>query len=260
MSRKTRAVAAVALVVLLLATPVEAFIFPDPIEIGLLGKISAALKAIQELRMRLLQRLQEELQDRVDSYAFPDRLFGPIRATTSAVVDIRRELQRLACDWPMSPRVLPLREMLLRRTQFCRSRHHEIWGSHEAFWDGPIQEANDYLATMTANMISERAEKTNTSWVRAHKDLFDEHTILRSSPGEANRAEAAALAWANQVAVGNGQVATQHLLVRQMARNLDRFDEKKAADFSYYCYRSVGTLAGREWRGAPPDPADGEIW
>lgn len=259
MSAGIRRTAAVLLVVFLVARPLQAAIIPDPVEAGLLAKIAAALKVIQEYRMYVQQKLQEQLQTRIDAYAFPAALFGRIRAGITTVTDIRRELQRLACEWPTSPRTLPLLEMLKKRTQICRSRHHETWGSHEDFWDAPIQEANDYVAAMTANMISERAERTNTTWVRAHRDLFDEHTILRSSPGEANRAEAAALAWANQVAVGNSQIATQHLLVRQTARDLERFDDKKAVDLTYYMYRSVGTLAGRDWRGEPPKPGE-DVW
>ena len=72
------------------------------------------------------------------------------------------------------------------------------------------------------------------------QNLFTEHTILRISPAEANRAEAAGLAWANEVANGNSQMATQHLLVRQMDRAL----------------RSLATLPGEFWEGAPPDPTE----
>ena len=259
MSINGRRIVATLLVLLVLASPVQALIIPDPVETGLLAKIAAALKVIQEYRMYLQQRLQEELQTRIDVYAFPQRLFDPIRAGITTVLDIRREVERLACDWPFSNRTIALRDALLGRTQFCRSRHHEIWGTHEIFWDAAIQEANDYVATMTANMISERAERTNTSWVRAHRDLFDEHTILRATPGEANRAEAAALAFANQVAVGNSQITTQHLLVKQMDRAMARFDQKKSADLTYYLYRSVGTMGGRNWRGAPPDPTEEDV-
>ena len=55
-------------------------------------------------------------------------------------------------------------------------------------------------------------------------------------------------------ALGNSQMATQQLLVRQMARDLERFDQKKGADFTYYAYRGLSTLAGADWRHAPPDP------
>jgi hypothetical protein len=49
-------------------------------------------------------------------------------------------------------------------------------------------------------------------------------------------------------------VTTQDLLVRQMTRDLERFDQKKAADVAYYTYRGLSTLAGGDWRGAPPAP------
>jgi hypothetical protein len=255
MSGAARRVAGVACVVVLLgASPAQAWIV-DPVERGLLAKVSAILQAIEEFRMRVMDRIQEEIDSRINAYAFPIRLFQPIRATATAVLDMRRELQQMACAWPMSLRTQSLSNLFSHRLQLCRSGYQGVWGSHEAFWDGPIQEANDYIATMTANMMSERTEKTNTSWVQAHKDLFDQHTILRNSPGEANRAEAAALAWANEVAIGNSQMATQHLLVRQMDRALERFDDKKAADLTYYTYRGLTTLAGEKWTGAPPDPS-----
>jgi hypothetical protein len=256
-SGRPRRTAAVLLIVLLLAAPGQADIIPDPIESGLLAKIVAALQAIEQLRLQMLDGIQVQIYNRLRGVAFPSLLFDPIRMTIASVVDIRRELQRLSCNWSLSPRTLALREMLLRRLTFCRSGHQDVWGTHERFWDGPIQEVNDYVATMTANMISERTHRTNTTWVRAHADLFDGHTIMRNSPGEANRAEAAALAYANQVANGNSQVVTQNLLVRQMARDLERFDQKKAADLSHYTYRGLSTLAGGDGRTPPRDPADG---
>lgn len=255
MNAAARRVAAVALVVLLVASPVQALI-PDPVEAGLLAKIAAVLQAIEEFQMRVIAELQEHVAIRLGAYAFPSALLDPIRATTTAVLDVRRELQRMACDWPMSLRTRGLSDLVWEPTRFCRTEHQLVWGSHEAFWDGPIQELNDYVATLTANMISERAEKTNKSWAQAHKGLFDEHTILRKTPGEANRAEAAALAWTNEVAIGNSQMATQHLLVRQMARALERFDQKKAADLTYYAYRGLATLDGWDWIGPPPDPSE----
>ena len=256
MSTPIRRVASVTLIVLLLASPTQAQI-PDPVETGLLQRIAAALQAIETFRMNVLDQIQVKIYNRLRSYAFPSPLFNPIRITIASVVDIRRELQHLSCNWPLTGRTLGLRETLLRRTTFCRSGYQDVWGTHERFWDGPIQELNDYVATMTANMISERTERTFTTWVRAHYDLYDGHAIVRNSPGDANRAEAAALAWANQIAVGNSQITTQDLLVRQMGRDLERFDEKKAMDLSHYTYRGLRTMAGGGWHENPGDPADG---
>ena len=41
-----------------------------------------------------------------------------------------------------------------------------------------------------------------------------------------------------------------------MRRDMERFDQKKADDLTYYLYRGVTTLSGADWRGAPPDPSD----
>ena len=253
MTLSTRRILGAGLLVFLLTQPAEALI-PDPVENALLTKIVAVLNAIEQLRMRILEKMQEQIRNRLRTDAFPPRLFGAIGTTTATVIDIRRQLQRMACDWPMSTRTRSLGDLFWERTQFCRSSYREVWGSHELLWDGPLQEVHDYVATMTANMISERADKTYSTWVRAHSDLFEGHANLLDSPGEANRAEAAGLAWANQVALGNSQMITQDLLVRQMTRDLERFDQKKAADVAYYTYRGLSTLAGRDWRGAPPIP------
>jgi hypothetical protein len=86
--------------------------------------------------------------------------------------------------------------------------------------------------------------------VRALRDQYLDTAQRYLSPGEANRGEAAALAWTNEIALGNAQILTQNLLLRQMDRDLDRFDQKEADDVAYYLYRGVTTLAGREWRGA----------
>ena len=256
MTVATSRICAVALIAFLLTQPAEALI-PDPVENALLGKIVAVLNAIEQLRMRILERMQEQIRNRLRTDAFPARLFGAIDTTTATVVDIRRQLQRMACDWPMSARTRSLSDLFWERARFCRSSFREVWGSHELLWDGPLQEVHDYVGTMTANMISERADKTYTTWVRAHSDVFEGHAHQLDSPGEANRAEAAGLAWANQVALGNSQMTTQDLLVRQMARDLERFDQKKAADVAYYTYRGLSTLAGGDWGEAPPAPDEG---
>jgi hypothetical protein len=255
-SASPRRIAGLALVLFLTTQPAQALI-PDPVESALVSKIAAVLKLIEQVRMQVLEKMQQQIRNRLRTDAFPQQLFGAIGTTTAIVVDMRRELQRMACDWPMSSRTRSLGDLFQERAHFCRSSFRDVWGSHELLWDGPLQEVHDYVGTMTANMISERTDKTYTTWVWAHTDLFDGHATLLNSPGEANRAEAAALAWANQVALGNSQVLTQDLLVRQMSRDLERFDQKKAADITYYTYRSLSTLAGGDWRGAPP-PAEQE--
>lgn len=247
MSPLARRVIAALLVAVLLAAPAQAQFLPDPVQAKLLQEVKLILKAIEELRLRLQDRLHVRHYNRIRGYAFPVPLWNPIVMRTSPVVSIRRELQRLACNWQFTPRTADLHRMLQDKVSFCRDGYQGIWGSHDRFWDQPVQEMNDYVATMTANMISERVDETNRTWVRAHADTYDLYAIHKRSPGEANRAEAAALAWANEVAVGNSQVVTQNLLVREMDRALERFDEKKATDLAHYMYRGLTTLGGRWW-------------
>ncbi len=221
----------------------------------MLARIAALLGTIQQLRLLVLERWHRQTLVRLTAYAFPDAAFNQIFVVTSAVDDIRRELNRLACVWPTTRRTDILEGLLLERMTLCRDEFRHTWGSHDGMWDAQLQEVHDYVATMTANMISERTEKTNTQWVRALRDQYIDTAQVYLAPGEANRHEAAALAWTNQVALGNGQILTQNLLLRQMDRDLDRFDQKKADDMSYYLYKGVTTLAGRDWRSAPPDPS-----
>lgn len=256
MSPALRRVCATGLLLVLLARPAFAFLtIPDPVETGLLAKISALLATIQRIEMLALEKWHQQIQVRLSAYAFPEALFHEVTVLTSTVADMRRELQQLACVWPTTLRTSILEDLLNQRMTLCRDDYHHTWGSHEGLWDAELQEAHDYVGTMTANIISERTEKTNTEWVRALRDQYLDTAQRYLSPGEANRHEAAALAWTNEIALGNGQILTQNLLLRQMDRDLDRFDQKKADDMAYYLYRGVTTLAGGEWRGAPPDPS-----
>jgi hypothetical protein len=251
-----RRIFAMALLVVLLARPASAFLsIPDPVEAGLLAKISALLATIQRFEMLALEKWHHQIDIRLSAYAFPEALFREVNVIISTVTDMRSELQQLACVWPTTLRTSILEDLLNQRLVLCRDDYHHTWGSHEGLWDAELQEMHDYVGTMTANMISERTEKTNAEWVQALRDLYAETAQGYLSPGEANRHEAAALAWTNEIALGNGQILAQNLLLRQMARDLDRFDQKKADDMAYYLYRGVTTLAGQEWRGVPPDPS-----
>ena len=126
MSGVARRITAVAVVLtLLVASPAHALI-ADPVEAGLLAKISAALQAIDEFRMRVMDKLEKQINTRVNVYAFPNRLFGAIRATATAVTDIRGDLQHMACAWPMSLRTRPLSDLFWERTQLCRSGYQAV--------------------------------------------------------------------------------------------------------------------------------------
>ena len=55
------------------------------------------------------------------------------------------------------------------------------------------------------------------------------------------------------MALGNSQVVTQNLLLRQMSRDMDRFDERKGADLTYFIYEALATRGGRPLDSPPVD-------
>ena len=258
MSAFARRVAPVALVVVLLASPPTPYV--DVVEAGLLGEDLGGAggdrgvpdardgrdpEAGQHARERLRLSQSALWFHSSDHHGRHRHSRRPAtHGLRLAHVDPRRELSATSSGSAPSS-AGPATRASGARTRACGTGH-----SRRRTTTSP---------RMTANMISERAEKTNTSWVKAHKELFDQHTILRNSPGEANRAEAAALAWANEVAIGNSQMATQDLLVRQMDRALERFDQKKAADLTYYTLprpdharRAMGGSSAGSQRGLMP--------
>jgi hypothetical protein len=98
-------------------------------------------------------------------------------------------------------------------------------------WDTELQEIHDYVGTMTANMISERTEKTNGMWVRALQDQYldtaQRHSPRRGQPPRGGRTRVDQRGRARQRADPDPEPAP-----RQMARDLDRFDQKKADDMA----------------------------
>jgi hypothetical protein len=153
----------VILVASLIAAPLYAQFpipIPDPVEQGLLARIAAALRIIQQLRVAVQDKRLEELYNRIRGYAFPSKLFEPIVAITTPVRGIRRELQLMGCNWPTTLRTDTLKDMLMQRATFCRRSYQDVWGSHERFWDGPVHEMNDYVAAMTACSIHVAVESS----------------------------------------------------------------------------------------------------
>jgi hypothetical protein len=69
MSPTARRTCAAALLVVLLARPALALL--DPVETGLLAKISALLATIQRIQMEALEKWNRQISVRLGAYAFP---------------------------------------------------------------------------------------------------------------------------------------------------------------------------------------------
>lgn len=247
---KRRLVAALVLVVFLMtASPSAAGI--DPTEIIntiILKRINHVLSALLLWEQRLIDRANIDVYNRYRFYAFPPQIFDPVLAAIADVRGIRSELNSLACGWQFSPRTAVLQQMYLRPLRMCRPTFDFVWGTHTSGRDRDLQELHDYTAVMTANQLSQRTQSEETM-TRAFPETFRKALVPGYSPGEANRAEAAMLAMAGQVALSNNQLKAQKLLVDELERDLDRKEERHVANFSLFAVKGLATLGHPGWGG-----------
>jgi len=228
-----------ALVILLVVTLVAGSasavpIFGDPDTAYLLEVVGGILKAMEHVELTLQLVIHRRIDLIVSHFAFPDApdpdgsLFLPIRQALDQVRGIRREIAALSCSFIFSPRTALLRDTLLQPLRMCRSGFQLIWGSSDRHWDADTQELQDYVGTLTGNLVSARAESEG-SWTKLFPDMETASGRIRRSPGEANRDEAVLLAAAGQVANSNSQLASQKLLLEELDRQMERRDERLAA-------------------------------
>lgn len=233
-----RALAGVVLVVLLATNARAIPIIGDPYTIALLKIVANILSTIQQVELAAQAAIQWRIDDVVSGYAFPGAVFQEIRQALDEVKGIRTEVEEISCGWRFSVRTGLLRDMYLRPLSLCRPSFQFIWSSGEGHWDGDLQEIQDYVGTLTANMVSERTEAEG-SWRRVFPGMEKATGALRLSPGEANRDEAVALAGAGVVADSNSALASQTLLLAQLERETERFEDRKALDMAEFVLLSV---------------------
>jgi hypothetical protein len=226
-------------VVALLSTSLGAFpIIGDPTTIYLLKVVENVLSTIQEIELAAQAISQGRIDTLVSGYAFPASVFRDISATIDQVHGIRDEIQQMSCDWQFSIRTGLLRDLNLRPLKLCRPSFQLIWGGSDNHWDADMQEAQDYVGTLTGNMISERVQ-AEESWRTVFPGMEQATGALRQSPGEANRDEAVALAGAGVVADSNSAMASQALLLDQVEREMDRFEDRKGHDMAEFMLLST---------------------
>jgi hypothetical protein len=236
---RPRHILAAAALVVVLATGAQAIpIFGDPYTIYLLKVVERILVTIQQIELVAQAVVQRRINDLVSGYAFPASLFREIHETIDDVKDIRDEVTAIACDWRFSERTGLLRDVYLRPLKLCRPSFQLLWGSGEGHWDADLQEMQDYVGTLTTNMVSERVEAEG-SWRHIFPDMQRATAVFRASPGEANRDEAVALAGAGVVADSNSAIASQTLLLAQFEREMDRFEDRKSLDMAEFLRLSM---------------------
>jgi hypothetical protein len=236
---KARRVVLVAIAAVLMAVQARAVpIYGDPITIYLLKVVARILSTIQQIELTAQRVIQARIDLVLSGYAFPGSVMSDIREAIDHVQGIRNEVEALSCDWRFSARTGLLRDLYLRRFKLCRPSFQLVWGSGDTHWDQDLQELQDYVATLSANTISERVD-AETSWRRVFPGMDVATGLLRKSPGEAIRDEAVALAGAGVVADSNSTMASQSLLLAQLQREMERFEDRKGKDMGELILLSV---------------------
>ena len=188
-----------------------------------------------------IDRAQIDTYNRYRFFFANNATFRAIQASIAQVSGIRRGIDAIACGWQFSSRTALLRDVYLHPIRLCRPTFRLIWGSPVGTADRDVDELEDYVATLTANGLSTRAE-AETSWTRVYPEVFKWVTIPGWSPGESNRVEAMMLAMTGQVAIANNQVASQKLLIDELEWDLERREDRQATHLRAFALQGLASL------------------
>jgi hypothetical protein len=239
-------IAALALIVALLAgtaTPVSAGGFLDPAEDAHLTAILQWLNRFLDKAMRDFDALQVRYYNVIRNRAFPAHVFDPIVRTIGNITSIRKEVEALSCSWQFSPRTDLLRGLYLKPLKLCKPSFQSIWGSDERAPDADREALNDYVSTLSHNMMSERVEQEDFSWDRIFNQMQSDSALLRKSPGESLRDTAANVAWLGQLTHYNSRVDQQALLTDELRWAAIRVRKRRAREAALMVWAGV---AGRD--------------
>jgi hypothetical protein len=244
MKRKSLVATAASLLVLGSAGTASAGIDPfDWINTIILQRIHQVLSALIWAEEQAIDRSNIDIYNRYRFFVMPDGVLDPIKAATSQVFGIRREVESLACGWQFSPRTTLLRRLYLEPVKLCRPGFQAVFGEHAGL-DRDLHELADHTAVLTANQVSTRVQSEDLTFTRAFKDSFSQATVGWFSPGEANRYEAVMLAMSSEVALANNQLAAQKLMVDELDRELERREDRHRAGLAAFALSSLQSLGG----------------
>ena len=240
----------VALVALLLTRPAWPFpIIGDPDTAALLGVVETLLRTVTAVELAAQEIIQRRIDTLVSHVAYPASVVRSIGQTLRSITRIRDEAEALTCDWRFTSRTALLRDLNLGPLTLCKPSFQLAWGEDGGHWDSDLEEMHDYVGTLSANMLSHRVESEET-WSQAFPAVEALTASVWKSPGEANREEAVALSGAGLVADSNSALQTQTLLLQQMERQDERFQDRKQLDMAQFLL--VSATGVDPWSVPPP--------
>ena len=226
----------------------------DPAADSWLALIRSALQEVTSVRIAVQDGLEGSILG-IESDAFPGSpetatgVYRDMSLLAQELVTLRADVLRLSCGWRFTARTALLQRSLLEPVHFCKPSFQAAWGIGSGF-TRDLDELHDAVSSLGLNVLSSRSDAEDASWAPAWASLQESAGHLRRSPGEANRDEAVALSGADLMAGQDARLRATKILVEANDRDLDRFLERKEADFA------TAILAGL--RGSLPPPSEKE--
>ncbi len=226
----------------------------DPTSWGPLTQIVLWLHEIDQT-LRDINGLIDDVKQRL-FIVYPEAALRKIETVFQPVDSIKREVEKLACTWKLTPRVQRLRYALFGGGSFCRSDWNLVFGPPVPAVDWDLESFYDWSAVRRLNLIKTRNEKSDlrageARWLATEalkgRDPWD--PTQPYSPGYAQRLSALGAAELGNVMVEMGDTQTAMLDLDQEALNdkrRRRLLDHQAASLVY------ASLAGLQ--GTPPDP------
>jgi hypothetical protein len=213
-----------------------------------------------------LQRIDQalaDINDLVDGVkqklflVYPEGALRKIETVFEPVDSIKREVEKLACNWKFTPRVNKLRVALFGGGSFCRSDWNSVFGPPVAGAGWDLESYYDWSAVRRLNLIKTRNEKSPLRADEAHwlatealkgRDPWD--PTQPYSPGYAQRLSALGAAELGNVMVEMGDTQTAMLDLDQEALNDKRRRRLLDHEAATLVYAGLTTL-----RDGPSDPS-----
>jgi hypothetical protein len=237
-----RRAALAAVLVLAVAAPASAFL-PDPYTIAILQGIDTALETWMDTAIRDFDLAQTAIFNRYRIFTYPKHLFDPIIKSIDIVQATRADLGQMACGWHFSNRTAFLAQLYFDPTlHLCRPQMTAIWGESQGLWDSDLQEMQLKTATLTQNVLQDRANSDDTFSRIPPQDFKTLGTVWKS-PGEATRHEAKLLAMAGQIGLANLTLRSQLGQARTMDQAMDTYYERAQKEFNLAVLDAVAQSA-----------------
>ena len=233
-----------AALLVLAAASSHADLIPDPVELGLLGQILAAiekadawLRDIDDAVFATKEHLNE---------VWPGRAFEEISYVFGEARTIRQEIDGLACGWSFSLRARKLWDGLFRGVSFCKPEFRLVYGAPPSYYAQDLDEAYDWASTLTTAQVSDWVatadeDEADARWLireaRRGRDASDPNSPY--GPGYSQRLSAVAAARLAEELHRAGDMEAADLRETLLRSNSARFRARKEIDLAVASYALV---------------------